>query len=260
MSWEKKRLSPTGSITETRRVHILVFLCLVATELIGKRQGERTAVSMLVYLEPLPPVVHTGVRGGTVEQVIVRQTKFGFLVGRSPFQSGIDFPDGGQIIIPLNGGADVQAVQLQADGRLGRQTEGIVHHRDSSPNAVIEADGMIVFANILEVGAIQREAGVPEAADRERQYHRKAEVLFVVVIHRLINHRQFVGALISQLGEQVFYMGIVQAEDVFAFQYIGQVGCIVRRGAQAGISHDLSIAVEVARSVLHAPIVGIGLV
>ena len=144
-----------------------MFLCLVATELIGKRQGERTAVSMLVYLEPLPPVVHTGVRSGTVEQVIARQTKFGFLVGRSPFQSGIDFPDGGQIIISLNGRADVQPIQLQADGRLGGQAEGIVQHRDSPPNAVIEADGMIVFANIPEVGAVQCEARVPNVADRE---------------------------------------------------------------------------------------------
>ena len=123
LSWAKKRLSPTGSITEARRVYILMLLCLVATEFIGKRQGEETAVRMLVYFETLPSVVHTGIGRRAVEQVVARQPDFGFLVGRSPFQSGIDFPDGGQIIISLNGGADVQAVQFQTDGRLGGQAE-----------------------------------------------------------------------------------------------------------------------------------------
>ena len=46
------------------------------------------------------------------------QAEFDFLVGRGPFQSGIDFPNRRQIVIPLNGRTDIQSVQLQTDGRL----------------------------------------------------------------------------------------------------------------------------------------------
>lgn len=56
-----------------------MLLSLVSTEFISKRYGEKTTVGMLVYLEPLPPVVHTSIRCGTVEQVVASQAEFSFL-------------------------------------------------------------------------------------------------------------------------------------------------------------------------------------
>ena len=58
-----------------------MLLSLVSTEFISKRYGEETAVGVLVYLEPLPHAVHTGIGCSAVEQIVTRQAEFSFLVG-----------------------------------------------------------------------------------------------------------------------------------------------------------------------------------
>ena len=81
-------------VAEPRGIHILVFLRLESAELVGERQGEIPAVRVLAYFKPLASVIYLGIGRCAVEQVVARQAEFGFLVGRSPFQSGIQFPDG----------------------------------------------------------------------------------------------------------------------------------------------------------------------
>ena len=78
-----------------------MLLCFVASELIHKRNGYVAAVATLVHNQVLSFVVYAGVRIEGVEEVVCFQSSFGFLVGKSPFQAGIYFPDSRYVVYAL---------------------------------------------------------------------------------------------------------------------------------------------------------------